>query len=147
MPPTHLEIVSDQGVVASNSVIGPYKEGSSVNITCMSGGGKCLVSSRNDPFLHTITSSSPFHFLYGFYGRIYIILLYIYTFIHLYVLMCHCFVRWNSLRSRFVSPQLEAHFKMENSKRNGNNDRNSNEVARFQESSKPVSVWRVFSVR
>lgn len=81
VPPTHLEIVSDQGVVASNSVIGPYKEGSSVNITCMSGGGKCLVSSRNDPFLHTITSSSPFHFLYGFYGRIYIILLYIYTFI------------------------------------------------------------------
>lgn len=41
--PTHLEIFNDRGGVATNSVIGPYKEGSSVNVTCMSSGGKCLL--------------------------------------------------------------------------------------------------------
>jgi hypothetical protein len=60
--PTHLEILNDRGGVATNSVIGPYKEGASVNVTCMSSGGKCLVMTSNDTFLHTITSSSPFPF-------------------------------------------------------------------------------------
>lgn len=40
VPPTKLEIFDEQGFVASNNIIGPYREGSSVNITCMSTGGK-----------------------------------------------------------------------------------------------------------
>lgn len=76
VPPSQLDIFSDQGILASNSVVGPYKEGSSVNITCMSSGGKCLLLSSNDTFLHTITPASPVRFLYCFYGQIYIILLY-----------------------------------------------------------------------
>lgn len=40
VPPTQLLIVNDQGVAVTNTVIGPYKEGSSVNITCISSGGK-----------------------------------------------------------------------------------------------------------
>ncbi|KAG5673612.1 hypothetical protein PVAND_003641 [Polypedilum vanderplanki] len=39
VPPSHLVILNEHGSVVSNSVIGPYKEGSSVNITCMSSGG------------------------------------------------------------------------------------------------------------
>ncbi|CRL06332.1 CLUMA_CG019078, isoform A [Clunio marinus] len=39
VPPTHLEIFNERGTVATNSVVGPYKEGSTVNITCMSSGG------------------------------------------------------------------------------------------------------------
>lgn len=50
VPPTHLEILNDQGGVVSNSVIGPFKEFSSVNITCMSSGGKCLVIAPTDTF-------------------------------------------------------------------------------------------------
>lgn len=46
VPPTHLDIFNDLGSIVSNSAIGPYREGSSVNITCMSTGGKCLVSSE-----------------------------------------------------------------------------------------------------
>ncbi|XP_070490532.1 uncharacterized protein side-V [Chironomus tepperi] len=42
VPPTHLEILNEHGSVVSNSVIGPYKEGSSVNITCISSGGMPL---------------------------------------------------------------------------------------------------------
>lgn len=82
VPPTHLEIFSDQGSVLANSVIGPYKEGSSVNITCMSSGGKCLkMLLRMIQTLHTITSSSSFYFLYDFYGQICIMLLYIWWFL------------------------------------------------------------------
>lgn len=40
VPPKNITIVSEEGNVVSNSVIGPYKEGSSVNVTCMSTGGK-----------------------------------------------------------------------------------------------------------
>ena len=40
VPPTQLLIVNDQGVAVTNTVIGPYKEGSSLNITCISSGGK-----------------------------------------------------------------------------------------------------------
>ncbi|CAO1420449.1 unnamed protein product [Diamesa hyperborea] len=39
VPPTQLLIVNDQGVAVTNTVIGPYKEGSNVNITCISSGG------------------------------------------------------------------------------------------------------------
>ena len=40
VPPRQLLIVNDQGVAVTNTVIGPYKEGSNVNITCISSGGK-----------------------------------------------------------------------------------------------------------
>lgn len=46
VPPTKIEIFNDQGFVTSNNVIGPYREGSSVNITCMSTGGKHLMKNE-----------------------------------------------------------------------------------------------------
>lgn len=58
VPPKNLSVFSEEGSVVSNSVIGPYTEGSSVNVTCMSTGGK--YSSRiitnelaNDKNTHT----------------------------------------------------------------------------------------------
>lgn len=47
MPPKNITIVSDEGNVVSNSVIGPYKEGSSVNVTCMSTGGKYFYATND----------------------------------------------------------------------------------------------------
>jgi hypothetical protein len=40
VPPKNITIFGEEGAVVSNSVVGPYKEGSSVNVTCMSTGGK-----------------------------------------------------------------------------------------------------------
>lgn len=69
VPPSRIEIFSEHGIPASNSILGPYKEGSSVNITCMSSGGKCLVVGLKDIFSHTITPSSPVHFICNFYEQ------------------------------------------------------------------------------
>lgn len=39
MPPTELIILDNQGATMTENTIGPYREGVSINVTCMSSGG------------------------------------------------------------------------------------------------------------
>lgn len=40
VPPTHLTILDTNGAAIRDHTVGPYTEGSSINLTCLSSGGK-----------------------------------------------------------------------------------------------------------
>jgi hypothetical protein len=42
VPPERLIILDDKGTNILHNILGPYNEGSSVNITCIATGGKSL---------------------------------------------------------------------------------------------------------
>lgn len=40
VPPTHITILDDGGAAVMDNVVGPYQDGATINLTCMSSGGK-----------------------------------------------------------------------------------------------------------
>lgn len=40
VPPTHITILDDMGAAVTDNTVGPYQDGSTINLTCMSSGGK-----------------------------------------------------------------------------------------------------------
>lgn len=40
MPPTHITILDDIGAAVMDNTVGPYQDGATINLTCMSSGGK-----------------------------------------------------------------------------------------------------------
>ena len=40
MPPSHITILDDQGAAVIDHTAGPYQDGASINLTCISSGGK-----------------------------------------------------------------------------------------------------------
>lgn len=47
VPPDSLAIINEKGDHIPNYILGPYPEGSSINITCIATGGKCFESYAN----------------------------------------------------------------------------------------------------
>lgn len=44
VPPEKIKILDDTGSHISHYILGPYNEGTSVNITCVATGGKSIIS-------------------------------------------------------------------------------------------------------
>lgn len=68
MPPTELIILDNQGATMTENTIGPYREGVSINVTCMSSGG-----------IPVSNMQMKFHFTFSVFTNLFLIYVHTYS--------------------------------------------------------------------